>query len=454
MAELTGAGDTIVALATAPQPAALAVVRVSGPRSHALVQSLVGGLPAARATALRTVRVGGRAIDEALILRFNAPASATGEDVVELHLHGSPWIAHAVIEALCAAGARRAEPGEFTRRAVLSGRMAPEQAEAVRALVEAVTIEGASQALATVRGGLGVWLEPRVQELTGILAQVEAWIDFSDEPIEPQNATRVGQRLARLTDELQTMTDQYSAARAWRSGLRIAILGQPNAGKSTLLNALVGHARALVSPQAGTTRDYIEAQQTIEGIPVTLVDTAGVRHSPDGAVEAEGIERARDMALHADVVLWLRHPDEYAEAVPETDFWHWLGLERPTPGPAVLELCGHADLLDAQPVPENVLRIVPVRGDGLQQLRVAIARQVQPAQSSVGASLVTDRQHQAVVQALTALRAAEAVLRHEFVPELLAEELYAAQRALALLRGEYDRDRTLDVIFSTFCVGK
>ena len=291
--------ETIFALATAPGRAAVAVVRVSGPQAAAVLRALAAPLPAPRRAALRRLKADdGALLDEALVLWFPAPASFTGEDSAELHLHGGRASVEAVTAALAGHGLRLAEPGEFTRRAFQNGKLDLTQAEAIADLVDAETDGQRRQALGQLEGGLSARYADWRTRLIQALARLEAAVDFPDEDLPDALSAEVGRRVAELADELEAALLDDGRGERVREGFRVALVGAPNAGKSSLLNRLAGREAAIVTDVAGTTRDVIEVPAVIEGFKVLFADTAGLRDSTD-PIEAEGVRRARAWAAAA-----------------------------------------------------------------------------------------------------------------------------------------------------------
>ncbi len=297
--------DTVFALATAPGRAAVAVMRVSGPRARDALAALTGGTTKARRASLRTLRdAKGGVIDHAVILLFPAPASYTGEDCVELHVHGSVGVIDQLTDVLLAQGLRLAEPGEFTRRAFENGKLDLDQAEAVADLVEAETAVQARQALGQLEGRLGARYQTWRERLIEALARLEAAVDFPDEEVPADVADQARDVLEALTDDLDLALADEPRGRRVREGYRIAVIGAPNSGKSSLINALTGRDLAIVTHVPGATRDIIEAPLVVDGYKVVLADTAGLRRT-DEPIEVEGVRRARAWAEGADLRLWV-----------------------------------------------------------------------------------------------------------------------------------------------------
>ncbi len=442
-------GDIIQALSSGPPPAGVAVIRVSGAGSLQLVNRLVRGRPvrADRRAMLRSIfdPAGGQLLDTALLLAFEAPHSFTGEDVVELHCHGGVAVVAGVQHALATLGARPAEPGEFTRRAFESGRLDLTQAEALADLVEAETVSQRNQALANAGGRLRDLADNWRETLIGIMADLEAQLDFADEddvapaPLQGRGRLAEGGRgvgtnspsetdlespLATLIARIASALATAPLAERIRHGLTIAIVGPPNAGKSSLLNALARRDIAIVTPHAGTTRDVLEVHLDLAGRPVTLLDTAGLRDTSD-PVEAEGIARARARAAGADLRLDLG------------------------PGGNVVNRIDQSG--DQPGVRDGMAHVSAKTGAGLPELEAWLAEWA-AATIPVGEPPVvtTARQTDLLARTLSALR--EAAIEPDIV--LAAESLRTAAHNLGRLTGRIDPETVLGAIFSRFCIGK
>lgn len=440
--------DTIFAPATAAGRAAVAVVRISGPETRPILKALAGRLPGPRTAGLRRLRHEGVVLDEALVLWFPGPASYTGEDAAELHLHGGPAIVDAVINALSAHGLRIAEPGEFTRRAFEHGRLDLAQAEAVADLIDAETAAQSAQALAQLGGALTARYDAWRGALIEALAQLEAAIDFPDEELPEDVASGALGPLGALRAALAAAVTDADRGRRIREGYRVAIIGAPNAGKSTLLNALAGRDAAIVTPIAGTTRDIIEVPLVIGGYKILLADMAGLRDTVD-VVEAEGVRRARAWAEDADLRLWV------VDASRSDGEWrHAAGLARPDD----LLVMNKADLPSgadaAADAPEKAaIALTSPAGAGPVRawLEARLARDLSAAEFPAATRL---RHGQHLQDALAHLdRAFEALQAHLDV-ELAAEDVRLAARALARVTGVIDAEQILDRVFSSFCIGK
>ncbi|NOG70069.1 tRNA uridine-5-carboxymethylaminomethyl(34) synthesis GTPase MnmE [Roseicella sp. DB1501] len=436
-------GETIFALASGAGRAAVAVLRLSGPGTAMAVAALAGRLPAPRLASLRRLRhpETGELLDRALVLWFPGPASYTGEDSAELHLHGSPAVIAGVVEALVATGLRPAEPGEFTRRAFLYDKIDLTAAEGIADLIAAETEGQRRQALRQAEGALADLYEGWTRRLTALLARQEAFIEFEDEDLPAGLDAAVATSAAALRSEMLAHLADARRGERLREGLLVAILGAPNAGKSSLLNALAGREAAIVSARAGTTRDVVEVRLDLAGVPVTLADTAGLREATD-EIEAEGIRRARRRAEEADLVLALFAADR----PPDAGTLGWVG-------PEALVVVNKVDLA---PAPAAIGGSAPLplslhTGEGLEALRSRLAEEaIARAGLAAEASLTRPRHRAALTEAAGWL----AELGAAPLPELRAEALRAALRAIGRITGRVGVEVVLDAVFGEFCIGK
>lgn len=425
--------DTIFALASARGKSGVAVLRLSGPLAWAALGTLCA-VPEPRRAALRRLVAGGEVLDEALVLTFAAGASFTGEEAAELHVHGATAVVAAVLRALGAVpGLRAAEPGEFTRRALENGRLDLAQVEGLADLIDAETEAQRKQALRVLSGAVGARAEGWRQDLVRAAALLEATIDFADEDVPVDVGPEVRALIDRVAAELQIEVSGIGAAERIRDGYEVAIVGRPNAGKSTLINALAGREAAITSDVAGTTRDVIEVRMDLRGLAVTFLDTAGLRDGAD-AVERIGISRALERASLADLRIFLLDGEDVPLLEPQADD---------------LLVRGKADLGE-----DAGLAVSGRTGQGLDRLIATVAERLQGR--AAGAGLMTRERHrQAAVRAIGAMESAKIEVWHGPARiELAAEHLRHAIRALDSLVGRVDVEDLLDEIFASFCIGK
>ncbi|MCO4761160.1 MAG: tRNA uridine-5-carboxymethylaminomethyl(34) synthesis GTPase MnmE [Myxococcales bacterium] len=441
--------ETIVAPATADQAAGVAIVRLSGPRAIAIGQQIAKRrqLPHAR-MCFGGLHSQTERIDQGYVVAFVGPKSFTGEDVVEIHSHGSPAVVRALCDAAVDFGARPARPGEFTRRAWLAGKLDLMQAEALMDLVSARSEAGRKQALAHLDGRASDALAGLRLPLIDAIADLEARLDFAtQEDVDDLDRQAAVGRLQALAAQMARLSGSARAGQLRIHGARVALYGAPNAGKSTMFNALLGADRALVHDQPGTTRDVVEAQGVVEDLQVTWVDTAGVRDA-SGVVEAAGIERAHAAAAAADVVLWLTDSNQ-SEAAPLP------ALPLPPEGPVVVRLWTKADLLTS-PSPATPAAISALRPGDVQQVLARVATALRDLQATRADDLVLTRARQATglrAAAEATTRGAQALEIGEPL-ELPVADLRDAVDALDEVTGRIAPDEVLQAIFSRFCVGK
>ncbi|MEM6974081.1 MAG: tRNA uridine-5-carboxymethylaminomethyl(34) synthesis GTPase MnmE [Pseudomonadota bacterium] len=432
--------DTIYALATPGGTGAVAVIRISGPNAHAaLTTMLVGALPPHRMASRRWLMAAdGRRLDQALVLRFDGPASFTGEDVVELHCHGGRAVVQAVLQTLCDdPRLRLADPGEFTWCAYRNGRLDLTQVEALGDLIAADTERQRHQAISGVSGAVREMAEEWRLTLIEALATVEASIDWADEEVPENVDTPVRARLLPIIAAIADLEAAAPATERLRGGYEAILIGPPNSGKSTLFNTLAGREVAIASPQPGTTRDTLEVSLDLQGLPVTLIDTAGLRTDAEG-IEEIGITRARDRAKDADLRIILVSPD--TGALPDIE-----DLKQPDD----ITVASKSDLGVSTQVD---CMVSALEGDGIAGLLAMISARL--SKRAAGAGVIGhERQRRAIGRARAALETAEQRLGQE-MPELVAEEVRTALKALESLVGRVAVDDVLDSVFSRFCLGK
>jgi len=452
--------DTIVAPATAPGRGGIGVVRLSGPGVPAIAAAMLGGvLPEPRHATLATFRdATGEALDSGLALYFPAPHSYTGEAVLELHGHGGPAVLAALVDRAVELGARRAEPGEFTRRAYLNDKLDLAQAEAVADLIDAGSRAAARAAVRSLQGAFSDEVHGLVEGLIDLRVWVEAAIDFPEEEIDFLADPALAARVAALRGRFESVTRAARQGRVLRDGLTVVIAGRPNAGKSSLLNALAGHEAAIVTDLPGTTRDVVREQLDLDGLPVQVLDTAGLRVAGEGpadAVEAEGIRRTRAEIARADLVLFV--VDAAADPTATAYAAERAGLPEGVPVTLILN---KVDLAGGNPstIVEDadvgaVLRVSARTGEGLAALRAHLQAAVGYSPADTGVLSARARHLDALARARSHLETACGLLADKR-GELVAEELRLAQRALGEITGEFTSDDLLGRIFESFCIGK
>ncbi|MSU48477.1 MAG: tRNA uridine-5-carboxymethylaminomethyl(34) synthesis GTPase MnmE [Opitutus sp.] len=450
--------DTIAALATPAGTAAIAVLRVSGPDTAALAAELGGGAPrprVARHTDYRTR--GGEVLDDVLLTYFAAPRSYTGEDSLEISCHGNPFIAQKVIEDLFARGCRPAEPGEFTQRAFLNGKMDLSQAEAVMDLIHARSDRALAAANRQLRGGLALRMETLIDGLLNVLARIEAYIDFPDEDLPTENQMMIHHDISVIILTTNRLLDTYHFGSILRDGIKTVIIGAPNAGKSSLLNRLVGKERALVSAEPGTTRDFIEERILVGPHCVRLTDTAGLNASP-APLEQRGIEKTLERAAEADLFLVVID----ASAPPSAPLPLPADLSVKMNAQNTLLVHNKVDLVSeaSRSAPTGVwsgggIPVSALTGFGLEALRDAIAAKADAFASNPDDLITINARHaQALREARDLLNSAAAKLSDDEPVELVASDLRGALAAFGEISGRVDNERMLDRLFATFCIGK
>ncbi len=436
--------DTIVAAATPPGRGGIGIVRISGPGARAIAQALLGRPPRARyATLAAFAGADGYPIDSGIALWFPAPRSYTGEDVLELHGHGGAVVMDALTARAIALGARPARPGEFSERAFHNDKLDLAQAEAIADLIDAGSQEAARAAMRSLAGGFSREIGLLAQKVLELRTYVEAAIDFPDEDVEFLQKPEVAERLADIAERFERIGAAAATGRALTEGLTVVIAGRPNAGKSSLLNALAGHEAAIVTHIPGTTRDVLCERIAVDGLPIHVADTAGLRDGGD-VIEREGMRRARAAIARADLLLYV--VDAAAGAAPGE-------LEAMPDDPPVLVVWNKCDLA---PMPARAagIAISALTGAGLEVLRERLKAAAGYRESGAGMYSARRRHLDAIERAKSEFEVAQARLAQGASFELVAEDLRLAHRALGAITGEVSSDELLGAIFAGFCIGK
>ena len=458
--------DTIVALATPTGRSGIGVIRLSGADALAITQKLVEDaafVPEPRSAHLRQLhdQATGDIIDEAIITYFKAPHSFTGEDVVEISCHGSPVLLRQVIDICLHLDARMADPGEFTLRALANGRMNLAEAEAIRDLIDAQTTASARQAIRQLQGEFSKQLQPLKDDLLNVIVVLESAIEFVEDDLPEMQADSIKTKLAAIAAETKTLAATFQAGRLIREGLRVALVGRPNVGKSSLFNTLLGSDRAIVTEIAGTTRDQIHERFTINGIPISLIDTAGLRETTD-TVESIGVERSRATIADADLVIVMIDASEELSLEDKeiigsvTDLNHLIAINKiDIAGGAAVDQLSNS-LNSALRTRHSVFTAVSAKtGQGLNELRDAIIRPFAPDDITNAGFLVTDaRHHDLLVRAGSEIEQSLGQMEQKMSEEIVLIGLHNALRYLGQITGETTTEDMLTRIFATFCIGK
>jgi tRNA modification GTPase len=446
--------DTIVAISTPPGRGGIGIVRLSGPAARTIAEPLLKlrhPLAPAQARFAEILDNTGETLDEAVVTYFKKPYSYTSEDIVEIAAHGSPVLLDHLLRQCIAAGARLADPGEFTQRAFLSGRLDLTQAEAVNDLIEATTLHQARIAAQQLGGSLSRQIAPIKQQLTSLIAALEAGIDFAEDDIDLLPTNEITAQIQSIQNPLAALERTFSYGRIVHDGFTLAIVGRPNVGKSSLFNRLVERDRAIVTATPGTTRDLVTERVSLEGIPVELIDTAGLRDSTDEA-ESLGIAKSREAMAEADIVLLVL---DATAPIHEEDEASVAALG----GRPFLIVINKSDLIQThrplQQSPHPILETSALTGAGVPELRRSIlSRLVKEAPDAESALLTNLRQQQAVSAALAALNRAQQAVVAIIPHEMILLDLYEALNAFDALTGATTNDDILNLIFSKFCIGK
>jgi len=456
--------DTIVAIATAPGRGAVGIIRVSGPDTPRVAAAILGCLPAPRSAVVsRFVDADGKTLDQGIALYFPAPASFTGESVLELQGHGGAVVMHTVLQRLLALGCRSARPGEFSERAFLNGKMDVAQAEAIADLIDAGTTAAARAAVRSMQGEFSEQIRALQSILTQLRVHVEAAIDFPDEEIDFLSSAAVAEQVSQVFARFGSITAAARQGALLRDGLTVVIAGKPNAGKSSLLNRLVGDEVAIVTELPGTTRDVLRERVHLDGLPLTLIDTAGLRSATD-VVEAEGIRRARVEMRRADRVLYvvdasIEEPslapdlEGVPPSVPVTLVLNKIDLPAVAPEP-VSDASVGASVGSLMSAGVTRLRVSARTGEGMNLLRDHLKASAGYEGAETGAFSARQRHLDALNRAHELVQGAVAGLQDTRALELFAEDLRLAQLALSEVTGEMTSDDLLGEIFGSFCIGK
>jgi tRNA modification GTPase len=448
--------DTIVAIATPPGRGGIGVVRLAGPEAFAIACSMLKlkhELAAGRAVFGELIEPAtGERIDEAVVTFFAEPHSYTTDDVVEISAHGSPMVLRYIVELATASGARLAEPGEFTMRAFLNGRIDLTQAEAVRDLIESQTLYQAKVAAQQLEGSLSRRLQPIKRKLVELVAVMEAGIDFAEDDVAVLPAAQILSRIQEVQLPLEQLRASFAYGKIVHEGLTLAIVGRPNVGKSSLFNRLVERERAIVTATPGTTRDLVTETVALGGIPIKLVDTAGIRHSTDEA-ESIGIRKSYEALSEADLFLVVLDSTQQVSAEDR----ELLAVSSSRRRLAVASKCDLAPNAPLQIADLKVFKTSAVTGSGIEELRAAILEQVagQAARGEHETGFLTNIRHQRLVEeSLGSLEAAVHAVKGSIPHEMVMLDLYGALRPLDAITGETTTDDILNLIFSSFCIGK
>jgi tRNA modification GTPase len=446
---MTNTADTIVAAATPPGTGGVGIVRISGSEAEHIARGMLGSLPEPRTATHQTFRnAAGEQLDTGIALYFPAPASFTGESVLELHGHGGPVVMSLLVEAAVGLGARRAEAGEFTKRAFLNDKLDLAQAEAIADLIGSGTAQAARAALRSLSGAFSNAVDALAEQLVRLRMHVEAAIDFPEDEIDFLSDDALLTRLEQCGRAFDELMSQARIGRVLRDGYRVVIVGKPNAGKSSLLNRLSGEEAAIVTEVAGTTRDVLREQINIDGLAVELVDTAGLRDNPD-RIEKEGMRRAREALKSADAVLWIQDATERGEAE--------IGEETPE-GAQMTIVRNKIDLTHERPGAakddKDTIKLSAKTGAGIDALHERLRELAGYRNLGEGAFTARQRHIDALRQAVDHFNVGRKVLSESRAGELLAEELRLAHEALGEITGAVSSDDLLGRIFAEFCIGK
>jgi tRNA modification GTPase len=450
---LTDQQDTIVAISTPPGRGGIGIVRLSGLEARTIAEPMLRlrhPLAPAQARFAEVLDTStGVKLDEAVVTYFPAPNSYTGEDIVEIAAHGAPVVLEAIVRQTLSLGARLAEPGEFTRRAFLNGRLDLTQAEAVHDLIAAQTLHQARIAAEQLDGALSRRIQPAKQELVNLIAALEAGIDFAEDDIDVMPADAIRSRIAAVHTQLSQLAASFAYGRVVRDGLTLALCGRPNVGKSSLFNQLVQRERAIVTAQPGTTRDLVSERISLDGIPLELVDTAGLR-TADTEAEAIGIRKTREALAEAEIVLLVFDATQPANDEDR----RLLDLVAERNGIVAVNKCDLVQNGSQRAAPTDAILTSALTGEGIHELRERILARIHHGATNEVGMITNLRQQQAITSAIAALETALEAVKLKTPHEMLLLDLYSALRALDSLTGATTADDVLNLIFSQFCIGK
>ena len=454
--------DTIVALATPTGRSSIGVIRLSGDDSLAITRKLTNDdfSPEPRTAHLKQLFENGEVLDEAVVTWFKAPHSFTGEDVAEVSCHGSPVVLRRVIDICLNAGARMAEPGEFSLRALANGRMDLAEAEAIRDLIEAQTVASARQAIRQLRGEFSHELQPIKDALLDAIVVLESALEFVEDDLPPAELGGIKVGLESIATEIGAIADTFKAGKLIREGLKVAIVGRPNVGKSSLFNRLLGTDRAIVTDIAGTTRDQLHERFTIGDIPISLIDTAGLRDTQD-TVESIGVERSKRTMADADLVVVMLDASEPVTGDDQIildsvkDLNHIVAVNKiDLPGAECGTRSAESDDLQFRTM-HSALRISAMTGQGIDELQQAIVKPFSSEETATSGFLVSDARHHDLLQrARSEIQDSLELLDKKTSEEIVLIGLHNAMRFLGQITGETTTEDMLTRIFSTFCIGK
>jgi tRNA modification GTPase len=456
--------ETIAAIATPIGEGGIHIIRISGPKAVGIASALFHPQSRTQVADLEPQKVvygnlidsdTRQAVDEVLLIRFHAPHSYTGEDVIEIHGHGGTYVSSKILQLVLDQGARAAEPGEFTRRAFLNGRLDLSQAEAVADVIHAASDKALTSSVAQLKGQLSEKLNALYDALVQVLAQLEAAIDFPEEGLEFKQKQQLDKNIQNTNDQIKKLVDSYRQGKIYREGLRVALVGKPNVGKSSLLNALLQEDRAIVTPHPGTTRDTLEERVRIKDIHITIVDTAGLRHQP-GEIEEHGIERTRHALAQADIALVIF---DGSQALDTNDAM----LIKEVANKNKLTLHNKSDLtllidessLLKQLGEKRAVALSAKNGEGIDALKEALYQSALGGRTTSEAVVITRERHrQALALAQDALARVSQSLQEDRSEDLIAVDLNIALEHLGGILGKTFVDDLLDQIFNDFCIGK